>query len=83
MTRPEIRAALHSVARAELSLDGPLPQGPLSGHLDSVQLLTLVVGIEDRFQISLDPEDEAGVDTVEDLVALVEAKLGHGERAHA
>jgi len=40
-------------------------------QLDSVGLLTLVVGLEDRFRIALSEEDAAGVRTVSDLMALV------------
>lgn len=40
-------------------------------QLDSVGLLTLVVGLEDRFRIALAEEDAAGVRTVQDLAALV------------
>ena len=40
-------------------------------QLDSVGLLTLVVGLEDRFRIALAEEDAAAVRTVGDLAALV------------
>lgn len=40
-------------------------------QLDSVGLLTLVVGLEDRFRIALAEEDAAGVRTVGELAALV------------
>lgn len=43
-------------------------------QLDSVQLLTLVVGLENRFRIALAEEDAAQVRTVADLVALVERR---------
>jgi acyl carrier protein len=40
-------------------------------QLDSVGLLTLVVGLEDRFRVALKEEDAAAVHTVGDLAALV------------
>ena len=40
-------------------------------QLDSVNLLTLVVGLEDRFRVALEEEDAAKVRTVHDLAALV------------
>ena len=40
-------------------------------QLDSVSLLTLVVGLEDRFQVALEEDDAAKVRTVQDLAALV------------
>jgi acyl carrier protein len=43
-------------------------------ELDSVGLLTLVVGLEDRFRIALAEEDAAGVRTVRDLAALVASR---------
>ena len=43
-------------------------------QLDSVGLLTLVVGLEDRFRIALAEEDAAGVRTVRELAALVQSR---------
>jgi acyl carrier protein len=42
--------------------------------LDSLALVTVIVGLEDRFKIALTEEDAAGVKTVGDLAALVVAK---------
>ena len=42
--------------------------------LDSVRLLTLAVEVEDAFEICLDPEDEAAIVTVGDLVDVICAK---------
>jgi acyl carrier protein len=44
-------------------------------RLDSLRLLTLAIEVEDRFQVTLDQEDEAAIETVGDLVALVGRKL--------
>lgn len=43
-------------------------------QLDSVALLTLVVGLEDRFRVALEEQDAAAVRTVRDLAALVESR---------
>jgi acyl carrier protein len=43
-------------------------------QLDSVAVLTLVVGLENRFRIALADEDASGVRTVGDLAALVERR---------
>jgi acyl carrier protein len=43
-------------------------------QLDSVSLLTLVVGLEDRFRIALEEADAASVRTVLDLAVLVERR---------
>jgi acyl carrier protein len=45
-------------------------------QLDSVGLLTLVVGLEDRFRVALEEEDAAAVRTVSDLAALVLRRRG-------
>lgn len=42
--------------------------------LDSIQLLTLAVEVENRFEICMDPEDEEGIETVGDLAAVVARK---------
>jgi acyl carrier protein len=44
-------------------------------QLDSVGLLTLVVGLEDRFRVALAEEDAANVRTVADLAALVASRV--------
>ncbi len=44
-------------------------------ELDSLRLLTLVVGLEDRFEVALEQGDEEGVITVGDLVAVLERRL--------
>jgi acyl carrier protein len=43
--------------------------------LDSIQLLTLAVEVENRFEICMDPEDEEGIETVGDLADVVAGKL--------
>lgn len=43
-------------------------------QLDSVGVLTLVVGLENKFRVALAEEDAAGVRTVADLVALVQRR---------
>ena len=37
--------------------------------------MTLAVGVEDRFQVALEPEDEEAIQTVGDLVVPVERLL--------
>jgi acyl carrier protein len=48
-------------------------------QLDSLRLLTLAMALEDRFRIALEEEEEAGIATVGDLVALVQRKLSEPE----
>lgn len=74
-SRERVLAAIQRIAAAELRLTDPLPLGDLADALDSVQRLTLVVAIEDHFQISFDPEDEGDAATIDGVVALVLRKL--------
>jgi len=79
MTRAEILAGIAAVAREHLDYAGELR---LDQHLvedltlDSIRLLTLAAEVENRFRVSLDAEDEAGIETVGDLVDVLAAKLG-------
>lgn len=61
------------LAREQAVLEGPSPSAkePLAGRLDSLQLLTLVVAIEDHFQIVLTEDDAAGASSLEDVARLV------------
>jgi len=44
--------------------------------LDSVSQLTLIIGLEDRLRICFDESDDAAIQTVGDLVALIRRKRG-------
>lgn len=70
----EILAEIRRIFTQEMGRTSPV----LTSHrlaadlqLDSVSLLTLVVGLENRFQVILDEGDTEGVSTVGDLVGLV------------
>jgi hypothetical protein len=69
-----IETRLLALAHDELDWSGSLPSGALADHFDSMQLMTLVVAVEDRFEIVLEPEDEAAITTVDDLIATIERK---------
>jgi acyl carrier protein len=78
MTEAEILAAIAEVAR-----DHGLWEGPLNRdlrliedlELDSLKALTLAVEVENRFRVCLDPELEATIVTVGDLVDMVRREL--------
>lgn len=74
MERAQVRERVESIARDTLRLEGPLPDGDLADHLDSMELLSLVVAIEDAFQISFEPEDEAVARTLDDVIDVILAK---------
>jgi acyl carrier protein len=70
----EVVSEIARVLREELGLPrAPRPEDDLVTdlQLDSVGLLTLVVGLEDRFRVALKEEDAAAVRTVGDLASLV------------
>jgi len=79
MTRSEILAGVAAVAREHLAIERPIELDERLVEelgLDSIKLLTLAAEVENRFRIALDPEDEARIATVGDLVAAIESKLG-------
>jgi acyl carrier protein len=70
----EVVSEIARVLREDLGLSRPpRPEDDLVNdlQLDSVGLLTLVVGLEDRFRVALHEEDAAAVRTVGDLASLV------------
>lgn len=74
-----ILEGIAQVAREHLGWEGPLsPEMRLVEdlRLDSIRLLTLAAEIENRFRVLLDEVDEARIETVGDLVAIVRRKLG-------
>jgi acyl carrier protein len=64
------------IARDELGLPGdpPAPDAALASALDSLQLLSLVVAVEDRFRIVVQDDDAAGTRSLADLARLVAAR---------
>ena len=77
MTPPEIRARIATIARRQLNWSKPLPDGDLAFALDSLARLQLVVAIEDDFGIALEPEDDAAIRTIDDLVSVIARRHVH------
>ena len=78
MTDGEILSQLAEIARQKLDYAGELEIGMRlveDLELDSIRLLTLAMEVEDHFRICLDEDDEAGIATAADLVAVVRKKL--------
>jgi acyl carrier protein len=72
-----VAAEIARIARDDLHLaEGPLRafEAPLAGQLDSLALLSLVVAVEDRFQIVLADDAAAGTRSLEDLARLVTSR---------
>ncbi len=78
MNDDEIREGIAQVARAHLGWEGGLPgDTPLveALRLDSLRLLTLVVELEDHFRVVIEDDDAAGLERVDDLVAMLRRRL--------
>lgn len=78
MTDSEILDGVQKVARQHLDWQGELrPETRLVEdlELDSIKALTLAVEVENLFRVCLDPEVEARIATVGDLVAAVRSGL--------
>ncbi len=78
MTDAEILSRLAEIARQKLDYTGEMTvESRLVEdlELDSIRLLTLAMEVEDHFRICLDEDDEEGIVTVADLVAVVRSKL--------
>jgi len=78
MTTPDLAtldAEIRALAKAELDLSDDDLADDLASSLDSIQRLSLVVAIEDHYEICFDPDDEEGTMTLSDVVRLVHAKL--------
>jgi acyl carrier protein len=70
----EVFLEISRIIREELGVARkPKPSDDLLAdlQLDSVGILTLVVGLEDRFHVALEEEDATRVRTVQELAALV------------
>jgi acyl carrier protein len=79
MNETMILEGIAEVVRQRLDWKGPLTMDMRlveDLRLDSVRLLTLAAEVENRFRVLLDEADEAGIQTVADLVAVVRRKLG-------
>lgn len=74
MRRVEIETIVRSLAQGELHTPPAAVEATID-RLDSLERMQLAMVIEDRFQILLQPEDEAGMASLDDLVILIERKL--------
>jgi acyl carrier protein len=78
VTEAEILDGVREVIRDELRLEAPVaPSNNLVRdlQLDSLKQLTLLVELENRFQVHLDIGDEDGVETLADVVRLIQRRL--------
>ena len=71
LTPDTIRQTLAQLSKEELGFEGPLPEGELSEHLDSIQRLSFVVAIEDHYEIDFEAEDDEEAKTIDDVVKII------------
>jgi acyl carrier protein len=74
----EILAALTAIARKDLEFQGELtPALTLKAdlQLDSMAMIIVAVGLENRFRVKLAEEDAGDLVTVADLIALVVRRI--------
>lgn len=79
MTRAEILAGIAEVARAHVGFRGELGEEQRLIEdlgLDSIGRLVLAAEVENRFRVALEPEDDAAITTVGELISVVSGKLG-------
>ena len=70
--------AVYAVAREELDYDGPVEEPAELARdlaLDSMTVVVLAVALEDRFRIKLNEADAQVLNTVGDLVTLVQRRV--------
>jgi len=82
LSRAEILVGIAAVAREHLAIAEPIrPETRLIEdlRLDSLRLLTLAVEVENRFRVRLEPDEEASIATIDDLIATVARKLAAAE----
>lgn len=74
MRTAEILESVQEVARLHVGYTDRLKLSDRLAEdldLDSIQILTLAVEVENRFQICLDIEDEGSIETVEQLIGAI------------
>ena len=79
-----VLAELRRIARVDLDYQGPVEPGlrlKEDLQLDSMGMIVVAVGLENRFRIKLDEGDAGAILTVADLVKLVERRVAEAGSA--
>jgi len=78
-TEEAVASEIRRIASEELRLAiDARDDEELASRLDSLALLSLVVAVEDRFQVALTEEDAASARSLADLARLVAARAALG-----
>lgn len=83
MTRDRVLELILEASDEEMSLDDLKPETSLRDELDltSMQAITLVMDLEDGFGIEVEDEEIERLETVGDVLALLDSKLEGREQA--
>jgi acyl carrier protein len=82
MTRSEILDGIRDVAREYLGWEDEIGEEMnmvKTLRLDSLRLLILVMEVENRFSVCLDEGTEFAMETVGDLLDVIQEKLSHAD----
>jgi acyl carrier protein len=74
MSDAEILDALKEILQKRMRVDRPIEPPVRVLHdleLDSLQRIALVIEVENRFQVCLEPEDEQAIETIADLIRVI------------
>ena len=74
-TLREINETITKLIAEDLGWEAPIPQGELAEHLDSIQKFSLVVAIEDHYEICFEPEEGEQIHSFAEVISLVHKKL--------
>ena len=74
-SKESIRKTIQSLVQEELGWTQEIPKENLSGYLDSIQRLNLLVCIEDHYRIAFEEEEDHSIDTLEQLIGLILHKV--------
>ncbi len=76
MSKALNRERLRTLLQKELGRDVDELDGQLATHFDSVDLMALVMAVEEEFGVVLESEDEEFIETLDDLLIVIEEKSG-------
>ena len=78
-SKESIQTTIQLLVQQELGWTEDIPRENLSGYLDSIQRLNLLVCIEDHYRIAFEEEEDHSIDSLEQLVELILGKLEESE----
>ncbi len=84
MTEHQILEGVREVIREHLQMQSPVGNETHLFHdlqLDSLKQLTLVVELENHFRVRLDAGDEEGLETIGDVVRLIDRRLSESHQS--